>query len=153
MADLTDRVRERMRTGLLRHGASPAFEDQALFADVETMLRAAVERSQPAAVLLPELLGEPETFRLETAMRYDSHRRAAGPFIIFLKRRVLMPALRWLFEYGRDNFERQLRVNYVLSACVQELAVETARLRREVRRLTVQTPAAAAGRSDPTQGR
>jgi len=44
--------------------------------------------------------------------------------------------LRWLFEYSRDNFERQRRMNEVLSACVQELAIETARLRQEVHRLS-----------------
>ena len=43
-----------------------------------------------------------------------------------------VPALRWLFEYSRDNFERQRRVNTVLFACVQELAAENARLRREL---------------------
>ena len=82
-----------------------------------------------------ELLGDPDTWRLDTAMRYQSH-RASGPasIIIFLKRRLLMPVLRWLFEYSRDNFERQQRVNEVLFACVQELAVETARLRQELQR-------------------
>jgi hypothetical protein len=45
-----------------------------------------------------------------------------------------MPALRWFFEYSRDNFERQRRVNQVLFACVQELAAETARLRRDLDR-------------------
>jgi hypothetical protein len=50
----------------------------------------------------------------------------------FVKQRLLMPVLRWLFEYSRDNFERQRRVNQVLFACVQELALETARLRREL---------------------
>jgi hypothetical protein len=44
-----------------------------------------------------------------------------------------MPVFRWLFEYSRDNFERQRRVNQVLFACVQELAVENARLRQEMR--------------------
>jgi hypothetical protein len=68
-------------------------------------------------------------------MRYQSH-RAPGPasIIVFFKRRLLMPVLRWLFEYSRDNFERQRRVNRVLFACVQELAVETARLRQELAR-------------------
>ena len=47
-----------------------------------------------------------------------------------------MPAFRWLFEYSRDNFERQRRVNRVLFACVQELALETARLRQELDRRT-----------------
>ena len=135
MAELQDRVRERLREQLLRHGASRAFEDPALFAEVERLLQAAAEAGDSNALVLPELLGDPETWRLDTALRYRSHRGAgAASLIVFFKRRLLMPLLRWLFEYSRDNFERQRRVNQVLFACVQELAVETARLREEVRR-------------------
>ena len=57
---------------------------------------------------------------------------------IFVNRRVFMPMFRWLFEYSRDNFERQRRMNEVLAACVQELTIETVRLRQEVRRLSGQ---------------
>jgi hypothetical protein len=67
-------------------------------------------------------------------MRYRSHRAHTGGLLIFIKQRLLMPVFRWLFEYSRDNFERQRRVNQVLFACVQELALETARLRREIER-------------------
>jgi hypothetical protein len=49
-----------------------------------------------------------------------------------VKQRVLMPVLRWLFEYSHDNFVRQQRVNQVLFACVQELAIENAELRRDL---------------------
>ena len=59
MATLQDRVRERVRADLVRHGASGALEDPALFAEIDSMLRAAIDRSQPAALLLPELLGDP----------------------------------------------------------------------------------------------
>jgi hypothetical protein len=135
-ADLRARVRERIREELLRHGASAAFDDAALFADVDALLRGAVEGASPRALLMPELLGDPDTWRLDTAMRYRSHRGRAGAAIIFVKRHLLMPVVRWLFEYSRDNFERQRRMNEVLCACVQELAIETARLRREVRRLS-----------------
>lgn len=134
MAELQDRVRERLRERLLRHGASAAFADPALFADVERLLHAATDSADSAALLLPELLGDTASWRLETAMRYQSHRGStAGSFIVFVKQRLLMPVLRWLFEYSRDNFERQRRVNQVLFACVQELAVETAALRRQLR--------------------
>ena len=108
-----------------------------LFADaVDALLRRSTDAASPPALLLPELLGDPETWRLDTAMRYQSHRDGMGSVIIFVKRRLLMPVLRWLFEYSRDNFERQRRMNDVLSACVQELAIETARLRQEVHRLS-----------------
>jgi hypothetical protein len=134
-SELQTRVRERLRQHLLDHGASRAFDDPALFADVEHLLQTATQTGDASALLLPELLGDPDTWRLHTAMRYESHRgNAAGGAIVFLKRRLLMPVLRWLFEYSRDNFERQRRVNQVLFACVQELAVETARLRQELQR-------------------
>ena len=134
MADLRGRLRERLREQLLRQGAPTAFEDPAIFAHVESLLQSSVDTASPRTLVLPELLGDPDTWRLETAMRYRSHRSgAAAGAILFLKRRVLMPALRWLFEYSRDNFERQRRVNQVLFACVQELAIETARLRAELR--------------------
>jgi hypothetical protein len=136
MAELRDKVRERIRQQLLRHGASRALEDPAIFTAIESLLRDATVSASPSALLLPELLGDPETWRLETAMRYRSHREGAGPVLIFVKKRLLMPVLRWLFEYSRDNFERQRRMNDVLAACVQELAIETAKLRQEVRRLS-----------------
>ena len=136
MAELQERVRERVRADLVRHGASSALEDRAMFAEIDNLLRGAVDRSQPSALILPELLGDPSTWRLDTAIRYQSHRGAAAGPIVFVKRRLLMPVLRWFYEFSRDNFERQRRVNQVLFACVQELAIETARLRREVRQLS-----------------
>ena len=135
MADLRGRLRERLREQLLRHGASRAFEDPEIFAAVEHLLRSAADADAPGTLVLPEILGDPDTWRLDTAMRYPSHRSgAAASAIVFVKRRLLMPVLRWLFEYSRDNFERQRRVNQLLFACVQELAIETARLRAELRR-------------------
>jgi hypothetical protein len=137
MAELHERVRERLRERLLSHGASRDFEDPALFADVERILQSAVSTGDAQVMLLPELLGDRDTWRLQTAMRYQSHRASgAASIIIFIKRRVLMPIFRWLFEYSRDNFERQRRVNEVLFACVQELAMENARLRRDMRALS-----------------
>jgi hypothetical protein len=139
MAELQGRVRERVRAELLRHGASTALEDPALFADLDAILRAAIERSQPAALLLPELLGDPSTWRLDTAIKYQTHRGAAGAPIIFVKQRLLMPLLRWFYEFNRDNFERQRRINQVLFACVQELAIELAQQRRELQALSSQS--------------
>jgi len=137
MAELQERVRVRLRDELTRHGGSPSMADPALFADVERLLRAAVDRSSPRALLMPELLGDPATWRLDTAMHYSSHRGpGAAATLMFIKQRVLMPVMRWLFEYSRDNFVRQQRVNQVLFACVQELAIENAELRRELLRLT-----------------
>ena len=136
MAELHERVRGRLSERLLSHGASREFDDPALFADVERILQSATSTADAQALLLPELLGDRNTWRLHTAMRYQSHRASGvASIFIFVKQRVLMPMLRWLFEYSRDNFERQRRVNDVLFACVQELAIENARLRRDVKEL------------------
>jgi hypothetical protein len=139
MAELQGRVRDRLREELLQHGASPALEDPAVFADVERVLREATARTSARALLLPEFLGDPAGWRLEPALSYPSHRGAfAAAMIRGVKRRVLMPALRWLFEYSHDNFVRQQRVNHVLFACVQELAIQNAELRRDLQALRKQ---------------
>ena len=53
--------------------------------------------------------------------------------VLFAKRRVLLPMLRWLFEYSQENFRRQQRINAVLFACIEDLAIENARLRRDAK--------------------
>ncbi|HEY5618709.1 MAG TPA: hypothetical protein VIK60_12255 [Vicinamibacterales bacterium] len=150
MAELHSRVRERLRGQLVEAGTE-AFDDPALFAAVEGVLHAAASTPETARLILPELLGEPDTWRLTTKMRYGSHRGAGAASVVrFVKQRVLMPLLRWMYEYSRDNFERQRRTNHVLFACVQELAVETALLRREVHRLSTPAPHSAAASMSET---
>lgn len=137
MSELRTEVQARLRKELLRHGASPALEDPAVYAAVEQVLREAVEQSDRRALLLPELLGDPAGWRLEPAMAIGSHRgRMASSIIRGVKTRLLMPAMRWMFEYTHDNFVRQQRMNHVLLACVQRLATENAVLRRDVDRLS-----------------
>ena len=100
------------------------------------MLREAASRNSVRALLLPEFLGDPAGWRLEPALSYRSHRGAAAAGLIRgIKQRLLMPALRWLFEYSHDNFVRQQRVNHALFACVQELAIQNAELRRDLQNL------------------
>jgi len=153
LADVQGRVRERLRERILRHGGSRAFEDAQLFAEVEHFLSTASDSSDPNALILPTFLGDPATWQLETAIRYKSHRGgAAARGLLFVKRRLLLPVFRWLFEYSRDNFERQRRVNHVLIACIQELAIETSRLRTDLRRLSP-PPASAAVKTGPPGGR
>lgn len=135
MAELRDEMHARLRGDLLRRGASPLLDDPALYALVERTLSEATERAEPGALLLPELLGDPAEWRLEPSLMIRSHRgRLAAAVIAGVKRRLLLPAFRWLFEYSQSNFLRQQRVNHVLFACVQQLAIENAALRRDLER-------------------
>jgi hypothetical protein len=137
MTELHDRVHRQLRERLLLHGASSALADPAVFAEVEQLLRSAVGLGDAQALLLPELLGDRDSWRLRTFMRFESHRNArSAAVVLWIKRRLIMPLVRWLFEYSRDNFERQQRVNHILFACLQELATQNARLRREVQALS-----------------
>jgi hypothetical protein len=132
-AELRERVRARLKQRLTLHGASPAFDDPELFADVERLLHTSIAEGDGNALLLSDLLGDPDTWRLQTSLQYQSHRGGgAAALVLFVKRRLIMPVVRWLFEYSRDNFERQRRVNQVLFACIQELAIENAALRRQM---------------------
>jgi len=114
-------------------GGAAGYSDPELFAEVDGILRRAVERSE-RGVLLPEVLPDDEEWRLDTSLRLSSHRPVVGPVIVFVKQRLLLPLVRWLVDYNRDNFRRQQRVNRLLAACIEELAIENARLRRELNR-------------------
>jgi len=131
MADLQDRVRETLRRRIEAYGV-PDAADRALFNDVDAILRAAVSLDDPGALLLPDLL--PDEWRPELALRLTSHRGPIGHLLVFIKRRVLLPMMRWLFEYTQDNFRRQHRLNVALMGCVQALAVEHVRLAQEIAR-------------------
>ena len=60
--------------------------------------------------------------------------------ILVVKRRLLLPLTRWLFEYSQENFRRQDHLNRVLFACLEELALENARLRRTIAARATDTP-------------
>ena len=93
----------------------------------------AVDGRNLDATLLPELVDGDVDWRLQTHLTLTTHRpAAAGRFILFAKKKLLLPLTRWLFEYSQENFRRQDHLNRILFACIEELAIENARLRREI---------------------
>jgi len=130
MRDIEAEVRADRRTQLVARGGPPEYNDEEIYAAVERVLRRAVEARDRDVLLVPELAGDEADWRLQTHLRFSSHRRVIGPALVFLKRRVLLPLMRWLYDYNRENFRRQERVNRILFACVEELAIENAKLRR-----------------------
>jgi hypothetical protein len=132
MSDIERDVRTRLRRHLIKRGGAAEYEDEAIFEAVHTVLTRAVDERNLDAMLLPELLDSDVEWRLRTHLELSTHRPAVGRFILFAKRRLLLPLTRWLFEYSQENFRRQDQLNRVLFACIEELALENARLRTSI---------------------
>lgn len=148
MAEIRRQVRERRRGGALAGaGAADDFLDEA----EETLIQAIHRRREKPRLLLEDLLGPDEEWRLATHLRMTSHRRLTGPLVLAVKRTLLMPIMRWLFEFTQTNFRRQRVVNESLFACLEELAIDNARLRRDLSRLE-EAGTAAGGRPAPGDG-
>ena len=132
MREIEADVRAALRNRIVARGGPSEYADDEIFAGVEAVLRRALERRDPE-LLLPAL--SDDEHQLVTHLRFSSHRPMVGPAVIFLKRRVLLPLMRWLYEYSLENFRRQEKINSTLFACIEELAIENVRLRRDLQRL------------------
>jgi hypothetical protein len=133
MHEIEDEVRNARRTRIVARGGPDAYRDAMVYGEVEGALRRAADREDAgiSPLLLPELAADDERLRLQTHLRFASHRRVTGGLLVFAKRRLLLPLSRWLYQYALENFKRQERINRLLFACVEELAIENARLRLE----------------------
>jgi len=132
MREIEGGVRTALRNRIVARGGPSEYGDAEFFAAVEAVLRRALERRDPE-LLLPALSDDER--KLVTHLSFSSHRPLIGPAVVFLKRRVLLPLMRWLYEYCLENFRRQEQINSTLYACVEELAIENVRLRRDLQRL------------------
>jgi hypothetical protein len=135
MTEIEGDARRRLRRSLVDHGVK-AYEDPELFDRVYTILEDVARRASvrlpsgaPGGLLLPELLGDDVEWALDPNLRLSSHRQLFGRALVFAKRWLILPLTRWLFEYSQANFRRQQRLNRILFACIEELAIENARLR------------------------
>ena len=122
-------ARDARRARLLAEGGAVEYNDPELYAAVERVLRRVLEQHDDRALLLRALVEDEYEWRLEPALRISSHRRLIGPLLVFIKRRLLLPVTRWLFEYAAANFKRQQRLNLLMFACIEQLAIEQARCR------------------------
>jgi hypothetical protein len=140
MGQIERDVRTRLRRHLIKRGGAAEYEDEAIFDAVHAVLARAVDERNLDATLLPELLDSDVDWRLKAHLTLTTHRPAIGRFILLAKRRLLLPLTRWLFEYSQENFRRQDHLNRVLFACIEELALENARLRRAIAARTTNAP-------------
>ena len=130
MREVEDDVRQTRRARLLARGGAAEYRDASVYAGVDDVLRRAIDIRDHDALALPDFLSSEADWNLSLHLRYASHRPALGSALIAIKRRVLLPIMRWLYEYSLENFRRQRRINTVLFACIEELAIENARLKQ-----------------------
>ena len=131
MRELGGEISSQRRARIIARGGAPEYRDPALYARVEEVFRRVLDARDQDALLLPALVDDEEDYTLQLRLKYASHRTVIGPFLIFIKRAILLPINRWLYEYSLENFRRQQRVNRLLFACIEELAIENARLRQD----------------------
>jgi hypothetical protein len=142
MGEIERDVRARLRRHLLKKGGPADYQDEEIFAAVHALLARAIDARNLDATLLPELVDGDLDWRLQTHLTLTTHRPGGvGRFILFAKKKLLLPLTRWLFEYSQDNFRRQDHLNRILFACIEELALENARLRRQIESAPVGKPA------------
>ena len=142
MSEIERDVRARLRRHLIKRGGAADYQDEAIFDAVHAVLARAVDERNLDATLLPELVDGDVDWRLQTHLTLTTHRPGlAGRCILFAKHTFLLPMTRWLFEYSQDNFRRQDHLNRILFACIEELALENARLRRDITSASVGKPA------------
>lgn len=132
MREIEDDVRHARRKRLLARGGAGEYRDPAIYAGVDAVLRRAIDARDHDALLLPDFLSSEADWNLSLHLTYASHRPTVGGLIIAAKRRLLLPLMRWLYEYSLENFRKQRRINTVLFACIEELALENARLRQAI---------------------
>jgi hypothetical protein len=142
MSDIERDVRERIRRHLLKTGGAADYQDPEIFDAVHRVIARVVDSRDLDATLLSQLVDGDVDWRLQTHLNLTTHRPASsGRFILFAKKKLLLPLTRWLFEYSQENFRRQDHLNRILFACIEELAIENARLRRDVESASSGRPA------------
>ena len=103
-------------------------------------LEAALETTSAYRPLLSELIDERD-WKIRPAIRFRSHRPVVGNLLIFLKRRIVLPVVYWLYEYCSENFRAQRRINAGLMTLTETLAQENARLRLDVEEILARVEA------------
>lgn len=150
IAEIKRLVRVRLRARLLERGGASEFADEELLEIVEGILGRAVAARERRALVVPELLRD-EEWRLDTAMRLTSHRPIVGPVLLFAKRWLILPLVRFLHDFHSENTRRQQRMNELLLASIESLAIELALARQEIGSLRQPAPTVPAARRTPDE--
>jgi hypothetical protein len=131
MAEVRDQVRADLHARLVAQGGADDFDSRATFDEVDRLFAAAVAHDDPRGLLIPARL--PDPWRPALSLDLPGHRAGVtGKAIHFAKAKLVLPVVRWLYEYAAENFRRQQQINVALMACLQAVAADHARLKARV---------------------
>lgn len=127
MREIRRRVGERLGKGM-------ASDEETLVA-IEEVFQNALDARDGEKIHCLNYLGPEEEWTLNKPVVISSHRGAVGKLLVLLKERLLVPMHRWLYEYSRQNFVRQHRLNLVTLSCVESLIAQNTGLWKRIRAL------------------
>lgn len=133
MAFIRDRIEARRRGGVF-------YEDEVRSEASLWLSEILIERAAGESSLHQQLdsLGD---WRLQLHPNFTTHRGRVGRLGVWVKRRILLPPLRWLLEPVESNAWRQDRLNVKLLHLIEEMAWEIGRLKSRLARLEKAGPA------------
>ena len=103
-------------------------------AAVEAQLAAVVSQARYGVTAAGRILGPEDSWRLSLHPRLRSHRPFWGPLIVWVKKNLVRPLIRWHLEFTEDGIRKQAHVNRSLVALVEHLAMRVASLEQELAR-------------------
>ncbi len=127
MAYIQNRIEERRRGGVL-------FEDEVRAEAGLWLSEVLIERAQTDSTLQHYLdtIGE---WLMQLHPNFSTHRGGFGRILVWIKKRILRPPMRWLVEQVESNAWRQDRLNLQLLSLLEEMAWEIGRLKSRLARL------------------
>ena len=134
MREIEDDVRRARRKRLLARGGAAEYRDPAIYEAVDVVLRRALEARDHDALLLPDFLSSEPDWQLTTHLRFSSHRPVIGPMLIFVKRRIAAADHPLAVRIQPRELPAAAGLNTMLFACIEELAIENAKLQGQAGR-------------------
>jgi len=107
---------------------------------MQGFIREALDRRDGRKQILPILLDGEIDWRLSTYQRITSHRPRLGKVVAFMKRYLVLPAVRWLHQFNIENFRRQRGFNDLLLAALELQQERIERLEERLEKGTGDSP-------------
>jgi len=144
-----------LRGRIAERHASGSLEPDEIRSETAVWLAEVMSERPAGESVLRHYLDTIGSWRLQLHPNFSSHRGWIGRVLVWIKRRVLYPPLRWVVEVVEVNAWRQDRLNEAYLNLLEEMALEIGRLRARLDRLagdrdaSPPSPPGGSGRTPP----